>query len=78
MGNVICLANATNKGNVIHWSLIKYKKVTYSVLATKLYTMVYRYDIRVVIKVMLEKILGSAIPPILYINLKFLYDCWSN
>lgn len=37
--------------------------------------MVYRFDIKEVIKAILEKILGSAVSIILYINSKSLYNC---
>ena len=37
--------------------------------------MVHGFDIEVVIKVTLRKILGVDVPLILYTNSKFLYDC---
>ena len=61
--------------NIIHWSLIKCKRVTRSVLVAKLYGMAHEFDIGAVIKATLEKILGYAIPLILCIDLKFLFDC---
>lgn len=69
------MINITNKANIIYWSLIKYKRVICSILAAKLYKMVYKLNIRAIIKVMLRKILEFAIPLILYIDSKSLYNC---
>ena len=65
IGYVICFANATNKTNIIYLSLIKYKQVTCSVLAAKLYEMAHEFDIEKVIKTILEKIFRFATPLIL-------------
>lgn len=43
-------------------------------LAAKLYQMTYRFDIKVVMKIMLVKIFRATIPQILCSNSKFLYD----
>lgn len=73
---IISLVNVINKANIIYWSLIKCKKVTRtSVLAAKLYGIVHGFDIKVVIKAILEKIPRSSIPLILCIKSEFLYNC---
>lgn len=75
IGYVICLADVTNKVNIIHQLLIKCKQIMRSVLAVELYRMVYRFNIAAVIKAMLGKILEFAILLILYIDSKSLYNC---
>lgn len=37
--------------------------------------MAYEFDIKVVVKRIIKKILKSAVPPVLYIDSKFLYYC---
>ena len=57
IGFIIALANLTNKANIVHWSLIKCKRVTRSVLALELYAMAYRFNIRAVLKFIIKKLL---------------------
>ena len=75
IGYVLVLVDALNKANIVYWSLIKYKRVTRSVLALKLYSMVYGFDIGTIIKSMLDKILQINLLLILCTNLKSLYNC---
>jgi len=75
IGYVIILANATKKANVIHWSLIKCKRVTRSVLASKLYGMAYGFNIAVAIKSIVDKVLQINLPLVLYTDSKLLYNC---
>lgn len=70
IGYIIRLADTTKKANIIYWFLIKCKKVIHSVLVTELYGMAHRFDIKVVIKVILRKILELAILLILCTNLE--------
>ena len=74
IGYVICLGNATNKANIIHWSSIKCKRVTQSILAAKLYGMAHGFDIRAVKKATLGKIVRPAVSLILCTDSKFLYN----
>lgn len=76
IGHVIVLADATNKSNIIHWSSIKCKRVTRSVLASELYAMTHGFDAGAVLKSTIEKILNiSVLPMILCTDSKSLYDC---
>jgi len=54
---VIVLADAIKKANIVYWSLVKCKRVTWSVLASKLYGMAHGFDIGVAIKSTVDKIL---------------------
>ena len=56
IGFIIVLADLINKANIIYWSLIKCKRVTRSVLALELYAMAYRFNIKAVLKSIIEKL----------------------
>lgn len=75
IGYVIYLADATNKANIIYKLSIKCKWITYSVLVPKLYGMVHRFEIRVVIITTLEKMLKFAVFLILCTDSKSFYNC---
>ncbi len=75
IGYVIILANAIRKANIIHWSLVKCKKITWSVLASELYGMAYSFNINAAIKSTIDKILQVNLPLILYTDSKSLYNC---
>lgn len=57
IGFVICIADKNDKVNIIHWSFVKCKRITRSVLAVELYEMVHGFDIEIVIKATLGNIL---------------------
>jgi len=57
IGFVIALMDRNQSTNVLHWSLIKCKRVTYSILASKLYTLAHGFDIGAAIKSMIQRIL---------------------
>ena len=61
--------------NIVYWSLIKYKRVTKSVLASKFYKIVHDFDIAIIITSIVNKILQINLLPILCTNSKTLYNC---
>jgi hypothetical protein len=64
-----------HKANIIHWSSIKCKRVTRSVLASELYALTHGFDIAAVIKSTTEKILRKPVPLMLCTDSKSLYEC---
>ena len=75
IGYVIALTDSTNRANIVHWSSTKCKRVTRSVLASELYTMVYSFNIGAAIKATIELQLGIKLPLILCTDSKSIYDC---
>lgn len=75
IGYDIYFADTTNKANIIYWFSIKCKRVIPSILVAKLYGIAHGFDIGIVIKATLGKILGSAVPLVLCIDSKSLYNC---
>jgi hypothetical protein len=75
IGYVIVLMDATKKANIIHWSSVKCKRVTRSVLASELYGMAHGFDISTAIKSTVDKILRINTPLVLCTDSKSLYDC---
>ena len=71
---MIVLIDATGKANIIYWSLTKCKRVIRSVLAIELYRMAHSFDITVVIKLTINKMLFIIILLILYTDLKLLFN----
>ena len=71
---VLVLADKKGNANILHWSLIKCKRVTRSVLASELYGIGYRFDIRASVKLTIEKALKINLPLVLCTDSKSLYD----
>ncbi len=71
---VICLTNSKHV-NIVHWSSIKCKRVTRSVLAAKLYALAHDFDLDAALKATLFTILDRFVSLILCIDSKSLYDC---
>lgn len=73
---VIVLADKLGNANVIHWSLIKCKRVTRSVLGAELYALAHGFDMGTSLKSTLDAILPSYAPIslVLCTNSKSLFD----
>src|ERR1700679_3814573 len=71
--------NFTIHGNLIHWSSIKSKCVTRSVLASEIYGMVGGVDMAIAIgttlKMITDRLELPAIPTIVCTDLYSLYEC---
>jgi len=66
------------RGNILHWSSVKCKRVTRSVPASELYGMVHGIDIAMAIQSTLDRILKSlqtSVPTVVCTDSRSLYDC---
>jgi len=76
IGYVIVLADNKDQANILHWSSVKCKRITRSVLASELYGMAHGFDTGIAIKTTVEKILGlEKLPLAVYTDSKSLYEC---
>ena len=75
IGYVIVLADAAKRANIVHWSSVKCKRITRSVLASELYATAHGFDIGIAIKSTVDRILQVNLPLILCTDSKSLYDC---
>jgi hypothetical protein len=77
IGFVIVLADKDNRANILHWSSVKCKRITRSVLASELYAMAHGFDTGSVIKGTIERILKreTPLPLIVCTDSRSLYDC---
>lgn len=75
IGYILVLADSSNNANILHWSSIKCKRVTRSVLASELYGMVHGFDMGASIKATIEVILQIKLPLIICTDSRSLYDC---
>ena len=77
IGFVILLADKDNRANILHWSSVKCKRITRSVLASELYAMAHGFDTGSAIKGTIERILkrGVPLPLIVCTDSRSLYDC---
>ena len=90
---IIVLANErkedskiTVRGNILHWSSTKCKRITRSVLTSEIYAMVSGFDIGTVIQTTIKSILSSdikgtistGIPLVICTDSYSLYDCMTK
>ena len=77
IGFVITLADRNGNANLIHWSSIKCKRVTRSVLGAELYAMAHGFDAAVALKSTIDAILldKAPLPLVLCTDSKSLFDC---
>jgi hypothetical protein len=75
IGYILVLADLSNKANIVHWSSVKCKRVTRSVLASELYAMAHGFDIGAAIKATIELQLNINLPLILCTDSKSIYEC---
>ena len=75
IGYVIVLTNKHDNANILHWSSMKCKRITRSVLASKLYGMAHGFDTGASIKHTIELILQiDNLPLTLCTDSKSLYE----
>ena len=86
MGYVIVLGNETTnntsftiRGNIIHWSSLKCKRITRSVLASEIYAMAHGVDITIAIKstlnVIMDRLSLPHVPTVVCTDSLSLYEC---
>ena len=72
---ILVLADLSNKANIVYWSLVKYKRVTKSVLASELYTIAHGFNISAVIKAIVKLQLNTSLLLTLCTDSKLIYKC---
>ena len=75
IGYILVLADLLNKANIVHWSSVKCKRITKSILTSKLYTIAYNFNISTAIKTTVKLQLNINLPLILCTNSKLIYKC---
>lgn len=73
LGYIFALTNSSRKANIIHYTSLKSKRVTWSVLAAELFTAVDAFDCASTLRVTLNDILGLVVPLVIYTDSKSLF-----
>jgi len=74
IGFIIVIADAENNANIVHWSSIKCKRVTRSVLSSELYAIAHGFDYAAVIRSSIAKICQKELPLIICTDSKSIYE----
>ena len=72
---VICLINFIDAVNILHWSSIKCKRMTKSVFVFELYVMTHGFDLNIVLKATLSRVLQIDVFMMICTDSKSLYEC---
>ncbi|RFU26353.1 hypothetical protein B7463_g9983, partial [Scytalidium lignicola] len=75
IGYIVALADRKGNANTLHWTSVKCKRVTRSVLASELYGMAHGFDMGAAIKSTIEGILEIDLPLVICTDSRSLYDC---
>lgn len=75
IGFIIVLMDKHNRMNVVHYGSSKSKRVTRSVLAAELFSLVHGFDVASVLRLALNDMLDRIIPLHVYTDSRSLYDC---
>ncbi|RFU31044.1 hypothetical protein B7463_g5287, partial [Scytalidium lignicola] len=75
IGYIVALADRKGNANTLHWTSVKCKRVTRSVLALELYGMAYGFDMGAAIKSTIEGILEIDLLLVICTDSRSLYDC---
>jgi hypothetical protein len=80
IGFAVVLTDASGAANLVHWSSVKARRVTRSVLAAELFAMALGFDAAASIKTTLDQFLGThrqhqVVPLLAITDSRSLYDC---
>lgn len=73
---VVCLIDAIDKINILHWSFVKCKRMIRNIFVFELYVMIHEFDIAAMLKATLKKMLQFDILLMICIDSKSFYDCF--
>lgn len=74
LGYIIALTDSSRNANIIHYTSVKSKRVTRSVLAAELFAAVNAFDCASTLRVTLNDIFGLVVPLVIYTDSKSLFD----
>jgi hypothetical protein len=74
IGYILVLVDGTGYTNIIHWFSTKYKRVTRSILASELYSMAYGFNMGILVKSIIDRVLEMELLLVVYTDSKSLYE----